>query len=72
MELEWYNITINNKHISKIILCYNILPSILCILTSDSPIGHGLCGERVENTPRRSPPSRGGATLAGTWLLSVA
>lgn len=48
------------------------VPSILCIFTSDRPIGQGLCGDRVENTPRRSPPSRGGATFAGTLVLSVA
>lgn len=49
----------------------NKLPSILHILTRDKPIWQGLCGLRVENTPLLSPPNLGGATLAGTFVLSV-
>ncbi|KAI8037271.1 hypothetical protein M5D96_010022 [Drosophila gunungcola] len=43
--------------------------SIFSISTKESPMGHGRCGDRVENTPTRSPPRRGGATLALGWAL---
>lgn len=38
--------------------------------TNESPIGDGLCGDRVPNTPVLSPFNRGGATLALIWVLS--
>lgn len=45
-------------------------PSIFSISTRDNPRGQGRWGERVEKTPTRSPPKRGGATLAlGCELL---
>lgn len=42
----------------------------MSILTSDSPIGLGLCGDRVANTPVRTPFNLGGATLALTCVFS--
>lgn len=43
----------------------------VCIFTNDRPIGHGLCGDLVENTPLFSPARRGGVILADTLLLAV-
>ena len=38
-------------------------------LASVSPMGLGLWGERVANTPSFSPPSRGGDTFAFEWTF---
>lgn len=40
------------------------------IFTKLKPIGHGRCGERVENTPVFVPFNLGGATLARTCVES--
>lgn len=45
-------------------LLYRHHISALCMIDTGSPIGDGLCGERVARTPSRCPFSRGTCTLA--------
>jgi hypothetical protein len=46
-----------------------LVPSILSSLASVSPIGFGLYGDLVENTPTLLPFSRGGFTFAFVNVL---